>query len=51
VGDVARVAPVDKLGVVVAMVLAATILGESTTINQWIGAALIVGGAMLIAWR
>ena len=48
-GDASKVAPVDKLSVVVAMVLAMLFLGEHLTWRHWIGAAFIVTGAVIIA--
>jgi transporter family protein len=48
-GEAARVAPVDKLSVVVAMVLAVLVLGETLTWQQWIGGALIVTGTVVLA--
>ena len=48
-GDASRVAPVDKLSVVVAMVLAAIFLGESLTWMDWVGGILIVTGAIVLA--
>ena len=48
-GEAARVAPVDKLSVVVAMVLAVLVLGESLTWQQWLGGALIVTGTVVLA--
>ena len=48
-GDASRVAPVDKLSVVVAMVLAACFLGEHLTWRLWLGAGLIVTGTVVIA--
>lgn len=49
-GKVSNVAPVDKLSVVVAMVLAVVILGETLTWQQWVGGALIVSGTLVLAW-
>src|SRR5438874_3869307 len=49
-GEASQVAPVDKLSVVVAMVLAAIFLGESLTWVHWIGGILIVAGAVLLAY-
>ena len=43
------VAPVDKLSVVVAMVLAALFLGEHLTWRHWVGAGFIVTGTVIIA--
>ena len=48
-GDASKVAPVDKLSVVVAMVLAMLFLGEHLTWRHWIGAAFIVTGTVIIA--
>ncbi|MEO8604454.1 MAG: EamA family transporter, partial [bacterium] len=49
VGDASKVAPVDKLSIVVAMALAALFLGESLTWVQWCGGGLIVLGAVILA--
>src|SRR5438552_2413730 len=48
-GDASKVAPVDKLSVVVAIVLAVLFLGEETTWRHWVGGGLIVFGSVLIA--
>jgi transporter family protein len=48
-GQASQVAPVDKLSVVVAMVLAVLILGERPTWQQWVGGALIVAGTVVLA--
>jgi transporter family protein len=48
-GQAAQVAPVDKLSVVVAMVLAVLILGERLSWQQWLGGALIVTGTVVLA--
>src|SRR5258706_7254792 len=48
-GNASKVAPVDKLSVVVAMVLAAFFLGEQLTWRHGIGAGLIVAGTVIIA--
>src|ERR1700746_1043086 len=49
IGDVAKVAPIDKLSVVAAMLLAITFLGERLSVRGAIGAALIVSGAVVLA--
>jgi len=48
-GEASKVAPVDKLSVVIAMVLAVLYLGEHLTWRHWIGAGLIVAGTIIIA--
>jgi len=49
-GDASRVAPVDKLSVVVAMVLAVLFLGERLAWQHWAGGLLIVAGTVLLAY-
>jgi transporter family protein len=49
-GEASKVAPIDKLSVVVAIVLAAVFLHESMTWHHWVGGSLIVLGAIVIAW-
>jgi transporter family protein len=50
-GEASRVAPIDKLSVVFAIVLAVIFLRERLTWHQWLGGALIVAGALVIAWK
>lgn len=50
-GDVARVAPVDKLSVVLVAVFGALLLGESLTLLNWLGILLIAAGSLLVAWK
>jgi transporter family protein len=49
IGDAARVAPVDKLSVVLVAVFAAIFLGERMSMTGWSGVALITAGAVLVA--
>ena len=48
-GDAARVAPIDKLSVVMVAVFAALFLGEHLSPLGWLGVALIGAGAVLVA--
>jgi len=48
-GEASRVAPIDKLSVVVAIALAAVFLHERLTWHQWVGGTLILGGALILA--
>src|SRR6476659_2840044 len=48
-GQASKVAPVDKLSVVVAIALAALFLHERLTWHQWVGGTLILGGALILA--
>jgi bacterial/archaeal transporter family protein len=51
VGEISKVAPIDKLSVVIAIALAITFLGEKLNLRDGIGAGLIVLGAIVLAWR
>lgn len=50
-GEASRVAPVDKLSVVFAIVLAGLFLRERLTWQHWIGGVLVVSGALVLAWK
>lgn len=50
-GDAARVAPIDKLSVVLVAVFGALFLGERLGPVNWLGVGLIAAGATLVAWR
>ena len=50
-GEVSRVAPIDKLSVVFAIVLAGMFLRERLTWQQVVGGTLIVAGSLVIAWK
>ena len=49
-GDAARVAPIDKLSVVLVAVFGVVILGERLAFLNWVGVAMIASGAILVAW-
>jgi bacterial/archaeal transporter family protein len=49
IGDAAKVAPIDKLSVVLVAIFAAAFLGERPSPAGWTGISLIAAGAMLIA--
>lgn len=49
-GDAARVAPLDKLSVVLVAVFGAVLLGESLAPVSWLGVVLIALGAVLVAY-
>jgi transporter family protein len=50
-GEASRVAPIDKLSVVIAMSLAVGVLGERLAWHHWLGGALITAGAVLLALK
>jgi bacterial/archaeal transporter family protein len=51
VGDAARVAPIDKLSVVLVAAFGVAFLGEKLSVINWFGVALIATGAWLVALR
>ena len=48
-GNVAQVAPIDKLSVVFAVVLAVVLLGEKISLVAGLGVGLITAGALMVA--
>ncbi|MBA5776333.1 EamA family transporter [Stappia sp. F7233] len=48
-GDASRVAPIDKLSVVLVAVFGTLFLGERLSPVNWLGVALIAAGALLVA--
>jgi len=51
VGDAARVAPIDKLSVVLVALFGVAFLGEKLSGANWLGVAMIGGGAILVAYK
>jgi len=49
-GPVSRVAPIDKLSVVLVAVLGVWVLGEQLGARQWLAVLLMGAGAVLLAW-
>ena len=48
-GDAGRVAPIDKLSVVLVALFGVVFLGERLSGLNWLGVALIAAGALLVA--
>ena len=48
-GDAARVAPIDKLSIVLVAVFGVVVLGEKLGLVNWLGVVMIAGGALLLA--
>jgi transporter family protein len=51
IGDAARVAPIDKLSVVLVAVFGVVFLREYLSPTNWLGVGLIAAGAVLVAFR
>lgn len=50
-GEAAKVAPIDKLSVVLVALFGVVFLGERLSAPNWLGIALIATGAILVAYR
>ena len=51
IGDASKVAPVDKLSLVLVAVFAFAFLGERPTIREWLGIAMVAGGVLVLALK
>lgn len=51
VGDVSRVAPIDKLSVVITILLAFFLLKEPVNFKVVVGALLITAGSIVMLWK
>ncbi len=51
IGEAAKVAPIDKLSVVLVAIFGVVFLGEKLSGPNWLGVALIAAGAILVALR
>lgn len=51
IGDASKVAPVDKLSLVLVAVFAFTFLGERPSLREWSGIAMVAGGVLLLALK
>jgi transporter family protein len=51
VGDASRVAPIDKLSVVLVAVFAVMFLGERPGLREWLGIACVGAGVLLLSLR
>ncbi len=50
-GEASKVAPVDKLSLVMVAVFATIFLGERPSLRDWTGIAMIGGGVLVLALR
>jgi transporter family protein len=50
-GDASKVAPVDKLSLVLVAVFAFAFLGERPSLREWSGIAMVAGGVFLLAFK
>jgi len=50
-GEASKVAPVDKLSLVLVAVFAFAFLGERPTFREWTGIAMVAGGVLVLAFK
>lgn len=50
-GDASKVAPVDKLSLVLVAIFAFTFLGERPSLREWSGIAMVAGGVLILALK
>jgi bacterial/archaeal transporter family protein len=51
IGDAARVAPIDRLSVVLVAIFGVAFLGERLALPNWLGVGMIAVGAVLVAYK
>jgi transporter family protein len=50
-GEASKVAPVDKLSLVLVAVFAFAFLGERPSLREWSGICLVAGGVLVLAFK
>jgi bacterial/archaeal transporter family protein len=51
VGDASKVAPVDKLSLLLVAVFATIVLHERPTLREWLGILLVGGGVLILGFK
>jgi transporter family protein len=51
IGEASKVAPVDKLSLVLVAVFAFAFLGERPSLREWSGIAMVAGGVLVLAFK
>ena len=51
IGEASKVAPVDKLSLVLVAVFAFAFLGERPSLREWSGISMVAGGVLLLAFK
>ena len=50
-GEASKVAPVDKLSLVLVAIFAFTFLGERPAPREWLGIAMVASGVLVLAFK
>ena len=51
IGEASKVAPVDKLSLVLVAIFAFAFLGERPSFREWLGIAMVAGGVLVLALK
>ena len=51
IGDASKVAPIDKLSLVLVAIFAFAFLGERPSLRDWTGIAMVAGGVLILALK
>ena len=51
IGDASKVAPVDKLSVILVAIFAVIFLGERPSVRDWFGIAFVAGGIVILGLK
>ena len=51
IGDASKVAPIDKLSLVLVALFAVAFLGERPILRDWIGIGMVAGGVLVLAFK
>ncbi len=51
VGDASKVAPVDKLSLLLVAVFAFAFLDERPSLREWVGILMVGAGVLVLSWR
>ena len=51
IGDASKVAPIDKLSLVLVAVFAFVFLGERPSLREWAGIAMVASGVLILAFK
>jgi transporter family protein len=51
IGEASKVAPVDKLSLVLVAIFAFAFLGERPSVREWLGIAMVAGGVIVLSLK
>lgn len=51
IGEASKVAPVDKLSLVLVAIFAFAFLGERPALHEWVGIAMVAGGVIVLSLK